>query len=54
MSNKKDTVKEFKQYAEGKLKNHVAELNTSYENEKLINRHYNKLIGNIGKYMIRN
>jgi len=32
MSNKKDTVKEFEQYAENKLKNHVAELNTSYEN----------------------
>ncbi len=35
MSNKKDTVKEFEQYAEGKLKNHVAELNTRYENEKI-------------------
>jgi predicted DsbA family dithiol-disulfide isomerase len=34
MSNKNDTVKEFEQYAEVKLKNHIAELNTRYENEK--------------------
>ncbi len=35
MSNKANTVKEFEQYAEDKLKDHVAELNTRYENEKI-------------------
>ncbi len=34
MTNKNDTVKEFEQYSEDKLKNHLAELNTRYENEK--------------------
>ena len=34
MTNKNDTVKEFEQYSEDKLKNHLADLNTRYENEK--------------------
>ena len=34
MTNKNDTVKEFEQYSEDKLKNHLSELNTRYENEK--------------------
>lgn len=34
MTNKNETVKEFEQFCEDKLKNHQAELNTRYENEK--------------------
>lgn len=34
MTNKNDTVKEFEHFCEDKLKNHQAELNTRYENEK--------------------
>ena len=37
MTNKNATVKEFEQYSEDKLKNHLAELNTRYENEKIDN-----------------
>ncbi len=35
MSNKNNFHNEFKQYAENKLQEHVAELNTRYENEKI-------------------
>ena len=34
MTNKNDTVKEFEHFCEDKLKNHLAELNTRYENAK--------------------
>ncbi|MEO7210842.1 MAG: hypothetical protein ABIY35_07845 [Chitinophagaceae bacterium] len=35
MSNKENFRNEFEQYAESKLNEHVAELNTRYENEKI-------------------
>ena len=35
MENKTDTVQQFEQFAEKTLSNHVAELNTSYENKKI-------------------
>ncbi len=35
MSNKNNFQNEFEQYAENKLQEHVAELNTRYENEKI-------------------
>ena len=35
MENKNQAVPQFEQFAEERLKNHLAELATSYENEKL-------------------
>jgi hypothetical protein len=35
MQNKTDTVQQFEKFAEAMLKNHVAELNTRYGNEKV-------------------
>lgn len=35
MQNKTDTVQQFDEFAEATRKNHIAELNTRYENEKV-------------------
>lgn len=34
-NNKNESVKKFEQYAESRLKENIAELNTRYENEKI-------------------